>query len=336
MPIHEHHSLRPFNTFGVEAKARWFATFDSVAALRDLLAEQLPLAFMLGGGSNVLLTQNVDGLVAKNEITGFHVESEAEDAVIVAAGGGAVWHTFVQWCLAQGYGGIENLSLIPGTVGAAPIQNIGAYGVEIKDVFDHLEALELATGKIKTFRAEDCQFGYRDSVFKHQLKGQYCILKVAFKLSKSHHQLNTSYGAIRETLAAMNIQNPDIQSISAAVIQIRSSKLPDPARLGNAGSFFKNPELSAEAFFALQNIRPDVVHFKAENGSYKVPAGWLIEQCGWKGHRVGDAGCYEKQALVLVNYGQATGSEIYALAKEIIASVEAQFGVVLKPEVNVI
>lgn len=334
--ILENQSLSAYNTFGVEAKAQWFASFNSVEALREVLSERLPMAFILGGGSNLLLTRDVPGLVAKNEIAGIQVESETEDSVLVSAGGGTSWHSFVLWCVARGYGGVENLSLIPGTVGAAPIQNIGAYGVEIKDVFEYLEALELATGKIRTFQAADCSFGYRDSVFKHQLKGQYCILKVVFRLSKNQHQLHTTYGAIQETLAAMGIVHPDIASISEAVIRIRTSKLPDPAKLGNAGSFFKNPEIDAAQFSVLQQSFPNILHFPTAEGRQKIPAGWLIEQCGWKGKRTGDAGCYEKQALVLVNYGQASGQEILDLAKAIIASVESKFGIALTPEVNLI
>lgn len=334
--ILENQSLSAYNTFGVEAKAQWFASFNSVEALREVLSERLPMAFILGGGSNLLLTRDVPGLVAKNEIAGIQVESETEYSVLVSAGGGTSWHAFVLWCVARGYGGVENLSLIPGTVGAAPIQNIGAYGVEIKDVFEYLEALELATGKIRTFQAADCRFGYRDSVFKHQLKGQYCILKVVFRLSKNQHQFHTTYGAIQETLAAMGIVHPDIASISEAVIRIRTSKLPDPAKLGNAGSFFKNPEIDAAQFSVLEQSFPNILHFPTAEGRQKIPAGWLIEQCGWKGKRTGDAGCYEKQALVLVNYGQASGQEILDLAKAIIASVESKFGIALTPEVNLI
>lgn len=334
--ILENQSLRAYNTFGVEAKAQWFAAFNSVDALREVLSERLPLAFILGGGSNLLLTRDVPGLVAKNEISGIQVESETADSVVVSAGGGVVWHPFVQWCVAKGYGGIENLSLIPGTVGAAPIQNIGAYGVEIKDVFEYLEALELSTGKIRTFRAEDCRFGYRDSVFKQELKGRYCILKVAFRLSKTQHQLHTTYGAIQETLVKMGVTHPDIATISDAVIRIRTSKLPDPAQLGNAGSFFKNPEVDAAQFSSLHQTFPNIPHYSTSEGRQKIPAGWLIEQCGWKGKRSGDAGCYEKQALVLVNYGQASGQEILDLARTIIASVEAKFGIALTPEVNLI
>jgi len=334
--ILENQSLRAYNTFGVEAKAQWFAAFNSVATLRKVLSERLPLAFILGGGSNLLLTRDVSGLVAKNEISGIQIESETADSVVVSAGGGVVWHPFVQWCVAQGYGGIENLSLIPGTVGAAPIQNIGAYGVEIKDVFEYLEALELSTATIRTFRAVDCRFGYRDSVFKHELKSQYCIVKVAFRLTKTHHQLQTTYGAIQETLSKMGVTHPDIATISDAVIRIRTSKLPDPAQLGNAGSFFKNPEVDAVQFSALQQTFPNILHFPTKEGRQKIPAGWLIEQCGWKGKRSGDAGCYEKQALVLVNYGHASGEEILDLARAIIASVNAKFGITLTPEVNLI
>jgi len=334
--IIENQSLRAYNTFGVEAKAQWFAAFNSVDALREILSQKLPLAFILGGGSNLLLTRDVSGLVAKNEISGIQVESETADSIIVSAGGGVDWHPFVQWCVAHRYGGVENLSLIPGTVGAAPIQNIGAYGVEIKDVFEYLEALKLSTGIIRTFRAADCRFGYRDSVFKQELKGQYCILKVAFRLTKTQPRLHTAYGAIQEMLVEMEVPHPDIATLSEAVIRIRNSKLPDPAQLGNAGSFFKNPEVDAAQFSSLHQTFPNIPHYSMGEGRQKIPAGWLIEQCGWKGKRSGDAGCYKKQALVLVNYGQASGQEILALANAIIASVEAKFGITLVPEVNLI
>lgn len=336
MKLEENYNLQALNTFGIAANARYFAEAHSEADLREAFQLQIQPMLILGGGSNLLLTQDFEGLVIKNAISCKTIIEETDTHAIVRVGAGENWHQFVLWCLDQDLGGVENLSLIPGTVGAAPIQNIGAYGVELKDVFHHLEAMEVATGNMHTFSHAECRFGYRDSVFKNKLKGKYCITQVYLKLTKLAHQINTSYGAIRETLAAHDVTEPTIRDISNAVIDIRSSKLPDPAKIGNSGSFFKNPEIPVEQFTELQQRFPHIISFPGSNGKIKVPAGWLIEQCGWRGTRRGDAGCYDKQALVLVNYGNASGEDIWRLAQNIVASVQDTFGITLTPEVNII
>ncbi|MEO1516992.1 MAG: UDP-N-acetylmuramate dehydrogenase [Bacteroidota bacterium] len=337
MHIVQNQSLKPYNTFGIDVSAAHFASFQSIEELRQLLGQDSRPILLLGGGSNLLLTRHWEGLALHNGIKGRKVIREFAHCVYVEAGGGENWHAFVQWALERELGGIENLSLIPGTVGAAPIQNIGAYGVELKDVFVRLEAIDLSTGERRIFRKNDCQFGYRDSIFKRAAKGQYCITRVVFRLQKKHaHRLHLTYGAIRQTLADMSCTEVDIQAISQAVIHIRSSKLPDPAKLGNAGSFFKNPEISAQQFAPLQKKHPNIPHYPLGDDRIKVPAGWLIEQCGWKGKRIGHTGSHARQALVLVNYGEASGSEIWQLAQDIIASVQDTFGIGLQAEVNVL
>ncbi|WKN33906.1 UDP-N-acetylmuramate dehydrogenase [Porifericola rhodea] len=343
MTIQENVSLKAYNTFGIEASARYFVETSSTKDLQQLIKTPLyqqQELFILGGGSNVLLTQNFEGLVVKMSIPGIEVVEENENEVVVRAGAGENWHEFVLHCIARGYGGIENLSLIPGTVGAAPMQNIGAYGVEIKDVFESLEAVDLQTAELKVFKHEDCKFGYRESVFKNVLKGKYIITQVSFRLSKQAN-INTSYGAIEETLKEMRSQSnykarTAIEEVSEAVIQIRQSKLPDPKEIGNAGSFFKNPVLSAEKFQVLKTDYPQVPGYPLEDGSVKVPAGWLIEQCGWKGKKVGNTGVHSKQALVLVNHGNAQGNEVRKLAMQIKDSVWQKFEVEIMPEVNII
>jgi UDP-N-acetylmuramate dehydrogenase len=336
MIYQEHVSLRPFNTFGIEAEARHYCEIHSVSDLQAVARQQRDEPIhILGGGSNVLLTGQIAGSVLHIRIPGRRVEAVSGNTAIVSAGAGEHWHDFVQWCLAQQLGGVENLSLIPGSVGAAPIQNIGAYGVELKDVFHSLEAVRLSDGELVTMDASNCAFGYRDSFFKREGKGRYAIVKVYFQLTASEHRLHLDYGAIQDTLKNMGVSNPDIHDISRAVIQIRQSKLPDPALIGNAGSFFKNPEIEAGVWLRLLQLHPNMPHFPQPDGRVKVPAGWLIEQCGWKGFREGDAGCYDKQALVLVNYGRATGQEILALARRIAASVLERFGIEIEPEVNV-
>jgi UDP-N-acetylmuramate dehydrogenase len=336
MNFHRNFSLKAHNTFGIDATAAFFAEIQSVAGLREALKETARSIFILGAGSNLLLTGDLDHLVLHNAIQGREVMEKMEEHVIVAAGGGENWHEFVLWCLDNGFGGLENLSLIPGTVGAAPIQNIGAYGVELKDVFHHLEAVERATGNLQVFHPDDCRFGYRNSIFKNELKDRYFITRVFFRLSSDRHQLHTSYGAIGETLLEMGISHPTIRDISNAVIRIRSSKLPDPAKLGNSGSFFKNPEISRQDFKVLKERFPYVVSYPAGGDLIKIPAGWLIEQCGWKGKRKGNVGCYEKQALVIVNYGGATGQEVWNFAQNVADSVEEKFGIRLEAEVNVV
>ncbi|RYU81230.1 UDP-N-acetylmuramate dehydrogenase [Hymenobacter persicinus] len=340
-PQLEHHvSLRPYNTFGLEAKARLFARFRSVDELRALLAlpeVQQAEKLVLGGGSNLLFTRDFDGIVLKNEITGLDItaQDEATDTALVRAGAGESWHGLVQYTLSQGLSGIENLSLIPGTVGAAPLQNIGAYGAELKDTFDHLEAVEISSGQLRTFTHEQCGFGYRESVFKGPLRNQFIVTGVVLRLRR-RHELNTSYGAISTTLADMGIEtSPTPQDVSEAVIRIRRSKLPDPAQVGNAGSFFKNPELSQAKYDALKAQYPALPGYPVPGG-VKVPAAWLIEQCGWKGRRFGAHGVHDQQALVLVNHGGAQGADIRDLAQDIIASVREKFGVELHPEVNIL
>lgn len=329
-------SLKPFNTFGIDVSATEFGIFAGVDELKALLQQRdqsLPL-LILGGGSNILFTKPVDATVLKNEIVGIETVAETDGHVDLQVGSGVVWHHLVRYTIEQEWGGIENLSLIPGSVGASPMQNIGAYGVEIKDVFVELEALHIATGEIHRFDRKACQFGYRESVFKRALKNQYIIVSVTYRLQK-HPVFNTAYGAIKSELDAMQVNKLSVGAISQAVINIRTSKLPDPAILGNAGSFFKNPVVSKECFTELHLRFEALPNYPQEDGSVKLAAGWLIEQAGWKGKRLGNCGVHEKQALVLVNYGEASGREIYELSSAVIASVKDTFGVELEREVNI-
>ena len=332
-------SLKPHNTFGIDATARYFTeitTESDLETLRELTEFMTMPRLILGGGSNILFTGNFDGLVVKVNIQGIAVVREDEQHVWVRAGGGVNWHELVMYCVNNGFAGMENLSLIPGTTGAAPMQNIGAYGVEIEQIFDSLTAMNIKTGEYRIFSHDDCRFGYRESVFKHELKGQYIITSVTFRLNKIP-TFHTQYGAIQETLTEMGITDNTltIKAISDAVIQIRRSKLPDPAEVGNAGSFFKNPEILRTQFDTLKITYPTLPGYPVANPDrVKVPAGWLIEQAGWKGHRAGDAGVHAKQALVLVNYGRATGAEIMVLARQVQQSVQEKFGVNITPEVN--
>ena len=342
MQIQENISLKRYNTFGIDAMARYFAPFNNADELQELLTTNSRLStFILGGGSNILLTQHYDGLVLKNDIKGIQEVREDSEYVYVKVGAGENWHQFVLHCINRNWAGVENLSLIPGNVGASPMQNIGAYGVEIKDVFFALEAYNKEENKILTFSRNDCEFGYRESVFKGKYKDQFVILNVTFQLRK-HPTFNTSYGAINQELEKMGVKELSIKAISDAVINIRSSKLPDPNEIGNAGSFFKNPEISDDQFQQLKMQFPEIVGYPLPNGYVKLAAGWLIEKCGpdtgisWKGYRKGDAGCHAKQALVLVNYGNASGDEIYSLSKEILESVKRKFDVNLEREVNII
>lgn len=329
--------MRPFNTFGIEATALKFIEIDNVNNLLDAiqLGYFTHKHFIIGGGSNILLGGDYDGIVIKNNLKGKQVINEDDEFVWVKAAGGEIWHELVMFCVNLNLGGIENLSLIPGTVGAAPIQNIGAYGVELTDVFETLEAIDILTGELKIFSKAECAFGYRTSVFKTNLKGKYFITAVTFKLNK-HPVIKMQYGAIKDVLAAQQIDAPTIKDISNAVIAIRSSKLPDPKILGNAGSFFKNPEISNTHYNDLKLVYPEMPGFHTQNNLTKVPAGWLIEQCGWKGKRVGNTGAHKDQALVLVNYGNATGQEIIALAETIQQSVMDKFGIAIVPEVNLV
>ena len=339
--------LKAFNTFGIDVMARYFAGFNHIDSLQEMLEAYSHFQngnkhqlLVLGGGSNILFTRDVDGLVLKNEISGIEKTGEDDDHIYLKAGAGENWHRFVLYCLEHDYAGVENLALIPGSVGASPMQNIGAYGVEIKDVFHSLEAMEISTGKMLTFSKSDCAFGYRESVFKNKCKGEYIITSVTYRLNKIP-VYNTSYGAIEAELEKNNISAVSIQAIARAVINIRSGKLPDPAVIGNAGSFFKNPEISESRFEELKERFPGIVGYNIGNGMVKLAAGWLIEHCGpvagksWKGYRNGDAGCHEKQALVLVNYGKANGSDIFNLSTAILESVFDIFSVKLEREVNI-
>jgi UDP-N-acetylmuramate dehydrogenase len=338
MTIQENVSLKSYNTFGIDAIAKYFASFNGVTELEEILNSKLQTPnskLVLGGGSNILLTKNFDGIVLKNEIKGIEFIKEDDGHVYVKAGAGENWHQFVLYCVDNNYAGVENLSLIPGNVGASPMQNIGAYGVEIKDVFYELEAFHKIDGAVQKFSLQDCEFGYRESVFKNKYKDQFVITDVTYRLNKKP-SFNTSYGAIEQELEKMGVKELSIQAISQAVINIRTTKLPDPKEIGNAGSFFKNPIISNEQYLELKENFPGIVAFPSGNHHTKLAAGWLIEQCGWKGYRKGDAGCYPKQALVLVNYGKATGEEIFGLSDEIIDSVKKTYGVVLEREVNII
>ena len=327
--------LQTFNTFGFNETAEEFARFNSSEELTELLQhnKNKPL-FILGGGSNILLTKKIEGLVLKNDIKGIKIIEENDDFVIVESGAGEIWHNFVVHCINQNWSGLENLSLIPGSVGASPMQNIGAYGVEIKDVFAYLLAYNIASEKIEKFDAEQCQFGYRESIFKQSLKGKYVICHVAFKLSKKAIK-NTTYGAIEDELNKLGISDPSIQDISRAVIAIRQSKLPDPALIGNAGSFFKNPIVPETIVDTLKEIYPDIPNYPSAPGMKKLAAGWLIEKAGWKGKSYGNYGVHKNQALVLVNYGGSTGKEIYDLSTEIIHDIKTKFNIELEREVNI-
>lgn len=326
------------NTFGMDVYAKYFSVIDSVDSVAEFaefcLNNNLP-SLILGGGSNILFTKDVDALVIKNNITGIEKLHEDENYYYIKAGAGENWHQFVMYCIGQQYAGIENLALIPGNVGASPMQNIGAYGVEIKDAFHSLEAYHLFDQERVVFSKEDCAFGYRESVFKNKYKNKFIITSVTYRLKKKP-DFNISYGAIEQELKNMGVKDVSLASIADAVINIRRSKLPDPAVIGNAGSFFKNPEIAAEHYSQLKNDFPLIVGYPLENGNVKIAAGWLIEQCGWKGFRIGDTGCHDKQALVLVNYGNAKGEEIYGLSQDIMDSVKNKYGINLEREVNIV
>lgn len=333
--IQTNKNLKEYNTFGISVKAEMFAVFSSIEELKQILSfRNNKKLLVLGGGSNLLLTKDFDGLVIKNEIKRFEVVEETANEVIVESGAGENWHEFVLNCIDKGFGGIENLSLIPGSVGASPMQNIGAYGVEIKDVFESLSAYHIASGEIHYFDKTKCEFGYRESIFKNKVKGEYIILTVTFRLTKIP-TINSSYGAINEQLKVMGIQEPTIKELSAAVIAIRQSKLPDPKIIGNAGSFFKNPTVEITLLEQIQKNYPDIPNYPALNGR-KLAAGWLIEKAGWKGKTFDNYGVHKLQALVLVNYGNCTGQEIFDLSSRIIQDVFEKFGVLLEREVNIL
>lgn len=341
MQIQENISLKPYNTFGLDVKAKLFSAFRNTAELSELLSiTSREPNLILGGGSNILFTKSFDGLVLKNDIRGIEKVKEDNEYVYVNAGAGENWHQFVLYCIKNNWAGVENLSLIPGNIGASPMQNIGAYGVEIKEVFHELKAFHIQERTNYTFTLKDCEFGYRESVFKRKYKNEFVILNVTYRLSKIP-KFNISYGAIEHELEKMRLENLSIAAISKAVINIRSSKLPDPAQIGNAGSFFKNPSVGKEKFEGLKNEFPGIVGYENADHTTKLAAGWLIENSGpqpfisWKGYRHGDAGVHSKQALVLVNYGNANGNEIYDLSERIIQSVFKKFGVLLEREVNI-
>ena len=337
MEIIPNFSLKKYNTFGIEAKAKQFVAVHSVHDLETILQEnKAQQKFILGGGSNMLLTKDVDALVIHIDLKGKKIIEENEEFVWVESQAGESWHEFVLWTIDQNFGGLENMSLIPGNVGTTPVQNIGAYGTEIKDTFISCEAMEIENQKIKTFTKDECHFGYRESVFKNEVKNQYIITAVVFKLTKTNHKINTSYGDISAELAKNNISNPTLKDVSNAVINIRQSKLPDPKELGNSGSFFKNPILLKSDFEKIHQQFPEMKYFDISETEVKVPAGWLIEQAGFKGKRFGDAGIHKNQALVLVNYNKATGQEILNVSRDIQETVFKMFGIHIEAEVNVI
>lgn len=330
-------SLKNYNTFGIEAKAKQFVAVHEIADLKTVLEQnKSQKKFILGGGSNMLLTKDIEALVIHIDLKGKKIKQENDDFVWVESQAGENWHEFVLWTINQDFGGLENMSLIPGNVGTTPVQNIGAYGTEIKDTFVSCEAMAIENQEIRTFTKEECHFGYRESIFKNDVKDQYIITAVVFKLTKRNHKINTSYGDISGELLKNNITNPTLKDVSNAVIAIRKSKLPDPAELGNSGSFFKNPIVLKSDFEKIHQQFPEMRYFDISETEVKVPAGWLIEQAGFKGKRFGDAGIHKNQALVLVNYGKATGQEILNVSKEIQATVFQKFGIHIEAEVNVI
>ena len=337
MKIQTNFSLKNYNTFGIEAKAKQFVAVHNTTELQSILEKnRLEKKFILGGGSNMLLTQDIDALVIHIDLKGKKIIKENEDFVWVESQAGENWHEFVLWTIDQNFGGLENMSLIPGNVGTTPVQNIGAYGTEIKDTFYSCEAMTIENQKIRTFTKAECHFGYRESIFKNEAKDQYIITSVIFKLTKRNHKINISYGDISGELAKNNITIPTLKDVSNAVIAIRQSKLPDPKELGNSGSFFKNPILLKKDFEKIHQQFPEMKYYEISESEVKVPAGWLIEQAGFKGKRFGDAGIHKNQALVLVNYGNATGKEILDVSKNIQETIFRIFGIHIDAEVNVI
>ena len=333
MEIKKNISLKKYNTFGIDVKAKEFVTVTTVAELRTVIKNNKDI-FILSGGSNMLLTKNIDKLVVYINIKGTEIVRNNKNSVYINASAGENWHEFVQWCIASDFGGIENLSLIPGKVGTSPIQNIGAYGVEVKDTIKEVHTIEVMSRKKVVFKNEECNFGYRNSIFKNILKNKYIITNVIFKLTKNKHVLNDNYGAIQQELKKNNVVIPTIKTIADAIISIRQQKLPDPAKIGNSGSFFKNPIVNKAIFEVIYSLNASMPFYRTD-ARYKIPAGWLIEQCGFKGKRFGDAGVHKNQALVLVNYGNSTGAEILKLAKTIRESVKNKFNIDLEMEVNI-
>ncbi len=338
MLVEQNASLKNLNTFHIDARADLIASIVNIDDLDEIFTTYKYKAkkkLILGGGSNILFTRNYLGIVLKMEINGIEVVEDSSDSVIVGFGAGENWHQCVLWCIEQGLGGIENLSLIPGTIGAAPMQNIGAYGVEIKEIFHSLEAYEIKSGKIVKFYNEDCKFGYRYSIFKGALKDKYVITRVFLRLTKKP-VFNIEYGNLKEKLEEMGVWSLDLKNVSQAVIDIRQAKLPDPMEIGNAGSFFKNPVIETDYFESLQAAFENIPGYKVDKENTKVPAAWMIDQCGWKGKRIGDIGVHDKQALVLVNHGNGAGKDILELSRDIQKSVFKTFGVQLETEVNIV
>jgi len=337
MHIEEHKSLKDYNTFNIKATARYFSSIGSIEDLKLALQSNIhPDIFILGGGSNMLLTKNIEALVLHINLKGIKIISEDRNSVVLNVMAGENWHEFVQYCIKNSYGGVENLSLIPGNVGTAPIQNIGAYGVELKDVFLDCNTLSIADQSEKKFTKEECKFAYRNSIFKHQKKGKYIITNVTFKLTKNNHRTIIEYGSIKQELENSNIHHPSIKDISEVIIKIRESKLPNPNEIGNSGSFFKNPTINNIEFEEFYKNFPTAPFYKLSEFEYKIPAGWLIEKSGFKGQRDGDAGVHKNQALVLVNHGNASGKEILELAEKIQTKVKQDFGILIEPEVNIV
>ena len=336
--IRQNISLKNYNTFGIDVSAKLFGQFTTVEELQNIITDknyQQEQLLIIGGGSNILFTKNLDGLALHNQITGIEIVEEDDNSVLVTGGSGIVWHDFVLHAININLGGIENMSLIPGSLGASPMQNIGAYGVEVKDTFEWLEAYHIKSGEIHRFDNAACEFGYRESIFKRKNKGQYIITKVALRLTKKH-QLNTSYGSIEQELETLSITDPTIKDVSNAVIKIRESKLPDPKKIGNSGSFFKNPIIDNASFQVIKAKFPKIASYPDGKGKVKIAAGWLIDQAGWKGRTIGNYGVHKNQALVLVNYGGSSGSDIYNLSEEIIQSIKETYGIILEREVNIL
>ncbi|MEP5830165.1 MAG: UDP-N-acetylmuramate dehydrogenase [Maribacter dokdonensis] len=337
MIIYDHFSLKNYNTFGIDATARYFVEVTTIEELQDILENNsYPRKILIGGGSNMLLTDYIDALFIHVNLKGKQIVSQDDNNVIVKVMAGENWHNMVMWAIDHDFGGLENMSLIPGNTGTAPIQNIGAYGVELKDCFVSCEAFRIEDQQLVTLSKEECQFGYRDSFFKNEGKDKYVITSVTFSFTKKNHNINSGYGAIENQLLKESISNPTIKDISNAVIAIRQSKLPDPKELGNSGSFFKNPIVTKEIFTLFSAKYPEAPFYKVTEDCFKIPAGWLIEQCGFKGKRFGDAGVHKNQALVLVNYDSATGKDILDLAAKIIEEVKRKFEIEISPEVNLI
>ena len=338
MNIIENYPLLKLNTFGVDVKAKYFTSINTINELIEVtktnVFKDLEL-LILGGGSNILFTKDFDGLVILNNIKGKEIIEQNQQSIFLKIGAGENWHELVMYCVDNGWGGIENLSLIPGNTGTAPMQNIGAYGVEIKETFVELEALEISSGKIVKFNNSDCEFGYRESVFKNKMKNQYIILNITLELKKNP-VLNINYGDVKAILESQNIKNPAIKEVSNAIISIRQSKLPDPKKIGNSGSFFKNPIVSLNLLELIKKKYPNVVNYEINENEFKIAAGWLIERAGWKGKKFNNYGIHEKQALVLVNYGLANGMEIFELSEKIILDIKDKFGIKLEREVNII